>query len=47
MLDCPVTQHDIKVAEDMFGPNLGSIKGKDHDMGIDQELYRFRANIGH
>ena len=28
MIDCPVTQHDIKVAEDMFGPNLGSLKGK-------------------
>ena len=28
MPDCPVTQHHIKVAEDMFGPNLGSLRGK-------------------
>ena len=28
MFDCLVTQHDIKVAKDMFGPNLGSLKGK-------------------
>ena len=28
MFDCLVAQHDIKVAKDMFGPNLGSLKGK-------------------
>ncbi|KAG7373108.1 hypothetical protein IV203_033832 [Nitzschia inconspicua] len=25
---CPVTKHSIRVASDVFGPNLGSLKGK-------------------
>jgi hypothetical protein len=26
--NCPITREDIKVAEDIFGPDLGSLKGK-------------------
>ena len=26
--NCPVTKEDIKAADDIFGPNLGSLKGK-------------------
>ena len=26
--NCPVTTEGIMVAEDIFGPNLGSLKGK-------------------
>ena len=26
--DCPVTRSDISAADDIFGPNLGSLKGK-------------------
>jgi Reverse transcriptase (RNA-dependent DNA polymerase) len=26
--NCPVTKHHIQTAEDIFGPNLGSLKGK-------------------
>ena len=28
MLNCPVTCRDILAAEDIFEPNLGSLKGK-------------------
>ena len=28
ILNCPITRDDILVAEDIFGPNLGSLKGK-------------------
>ena len=28
MADCPVTEEDIALAEDIFGPDIGSIKGK-------------------
>jgi hypothetical protein len=28
MPDCPVTKADIQAADNMFGPNLGSLKGK-------------------
>jgi hypothetical protein len=28
ILNCPITKHDILRAEDIFGPNLGSIKGQ-------------------
>ena len=28
MPNCPVTRRDITIAEDIYGPNLGSIKGK-------------------
>jgi hypothetical protein len=26
--NCPVTRSDIRAAEDIFGPNLGALKGK-------------------
>jgi uncharacterized protein YbaR (Trm112 family) len=26
--DCPITRQDITAANDIFGPNLGSLKGK-------------------
>ena len=26
--DCPITRQDIMAATDIFGPNLGSLKGK-------------------
>ena len=26
--NCPVTQHDIYMAKDIYSPNLGSLKGK-------------------
>jgi hypothetical protein len=26
--NCPITQDDILVAEDIFGPDIGSLKGK-------------------
>jgi len=28
LLNCPVTKADIMHAEDILGPNLGSLKGK-------------------
>ena len=28
LANCPVTEQDIRVASDIFGPNLGSLKGK-------------------
>ena len=26
--NCPVTRRDIHIAKDIYGPNLGSLKGK-------------------
>ena len=26
--NCPVTKEDVRAADDIFGPNLGSLKGK-------------------
>ena len=26
--NCPITKEDIQAADDIFGPNLGSLKGK-------------------
>jgi hypothetical protein len=26
--NCPITREDIKAAEDIFGPDVGSLKGK-------------------
>ena len=28
LYNCPISKKDIKVADDVFGPNLGSLKGK-------------------
>jgi len=28
LANCPVTEHDVRVANDIFGANLGSLKGK-------------------
>jgi Reverse transcriptase (RNA-dependent DNA polymerase) len=28
LANCPVTEHDVRVADDIYGPNLGSLKGK-------------------
>ena len=28
MKNCPVNKTDVKIANDLFGPNLGSLKGK-------------------
>ena len=28
LANCPITQQDVLAADDIFGPNLGSLKGK-------------------
>jgi hypothetical protein len=35
MENCPITTHDITAAEDIFGPNLGSLRGKTVRQSVD------------
>jgi hypothetical protein len=41
LANCPVTEHDICTAHDIYGPNLGSLKGKT----VHPPSQHFRAGI--